>query len=272
MTHPRDVLRGLEQRARRRFGQNFLVDTDLAERIVRCAGVATGDRVVEVGPGLGMLTDALLAAGADLTAVELYRDLAAFLRVRLPGLRLVEADAMKLNWAEVCEGSGWQVVANLPFNVGTPLVAELCRRREIFSRFTVMLQKEVVDRLLADPGTKAYGALTVRVQARAAALRVLSIPPSAFHPPPKVSAAVIRLDLLDEPRFGAAGGRAFDRVVRAAFTARRKKMVNSLAPLYGKEAARLAMASVGLAESVRAERVDVDGFAQLTAALHPGGT
>ena len=269
--HPREVLAGLEQRARRRFGQNFLVDTTLAERIVRCAGVTEGDRVVEVGPGLGMLTEALIGAGAQVTAVELDRDLASYLRVRVPGLRLVEADAMKVRWDEVCEGDGWRVVANLPFNVGTPLVAELVKRRDRFHSLTVMLQKEVVDRLTADAGSKAYGALTVRVRARARARRVLSIPPSAFHPQPKVSAAVVRLDLLDEPRFGAAGGAHFDRVVKAAFSARRKKMVNSLGALYGREEARKAVAAVGLDGGVRAEVVGIEAFAALAAALHPHG-
>jgi len=267
--HPREVLRGLEQRARRRFGQNFLVDGNLARRIVASARLKAGDRVVEVGPGLGMLTDALLETGAEVTAIELDRDLASYLRVRVPSVRLIEGDAMKVNWPELCPGGGWQVVANLPFNVGTPLVAGLMLRRDLFRRLTVMLQHEVVGRLTAEPRTKAYGALTVRVRARCKVRRILEVPSSAFHPQPKVKAAVVRLDLLENPRVGAAGGRAFDRLVRSAFSARRKKLVNSLGPVYGRDAARAAVTGLDLPENVRAEALGVDAFVALAAVLEP---
>lgn len=268
--HPREVLRRLEQRARRRFGQHFLWQRDVVARIVRGARVAPGDRVLEIGPGLGILTEALLSVGVDLTAVELDRDLAAHLRETLPEVRLVEGDALRLDLTEICPGSGWKVVANLPYNVGTPLVAELVRLPGTFASLTVMLQKEVVDRLAARPGTKAYGALTVAVQARAEVRFVLLVPPSAFHPRPKVDSAVVRLTLFDAPDVGPAGPETFDRVVRAAFAQRRKTVANSLAALYDKERALAALEAAGVDPGLRAEVLDVDAFRRLAAALaHP---
>lgn len=266
--HPREVLRGLEQRARRRFGQNFLVEADLAARIVRGAGVQPGDRVIEIGPGLGMLTEELLAAGAAVTAVELDRDLASYLRRRMLPITLVEGDATKVDWAEVAPAPPrWMVVANLPFNVGTVLLMDLVQRRDRFHRVTVMLQKEVVDRVDATPGTKAYGALSVRVAARGTTRQVVRVPAGAFHPPPKVDAAVVRVDLAEDPDFGPAGEAAFDRCVKAAFSQRRKTLANSLAALYGKARAEQALTAAGIDPRTRAERVDVDGFRALAAAL-----
>ena len=216
--HPKQILRELEQRARKRFGQHFLVQRDVVVRMVRGSGVQAGDSVVEIGPGLGILTRALLEAGADLTAVELDRDLAQHLRETMPRVRLVEADALGVNWPELCPGGGWRVVANLPYNVGTPLVMTLLQYPRTFTCLSVMLQREVADRLMALPGSKTYGALSVRAQARARIRPLVQVPPNAFHPPPKVRSSVIRLDLLPEPDFGPAGEATFERVVRGAFS------------------------------------------------------
>ncbi len=268
LPHPREILRGLEQRARRRFGQNFLIDEGMASAIVAGAGVSPGDRVVEIGPGLGMLSERLIAAGAELTAVELDRDMAAYLRRRMLHARLIEADATRVDWAELCPAPPrWQVVANLPFNVGTGLVMDMARMPQIFERLTVMLQKEVVDRILADPGTGAYGAMTVRLRARAQARRVLRVPAGSFHPAPKVDAAVVRIALDEVPDFGPAGAVAFDRCVKAAFSQRRKTLANSLGATYGKARSVAALEAAGIAPSLRAERVEVDGYRALAAAF-----
>jgi len=268
--HPRDILRGLEQRARRRFGQHFLWRRDVVERIVGGARVKDGDRVLEVGPGLGILTEALLRAGAQVTAVEVDRDLAVYVRETFPAVRLVVGDALRMDLDEVCPGSGWKVVSNLPYNVGTPLVLRLVRHPATFDTLTVMLQKEVADRLLGEPGTKAYGALTVQVGARARVRFVTRVPPSAFHPRPKVDSAVVRLELLREPEVGPAGADAFDQVVRAAFSQRRKTIANSLGARYGKTRAVEALAEAGIEASIRAERLDTAAFGRIAALLHPG--
>jgi len=270
--HPKEILARLEQRARRRFGQHFLWRTDLVQRIVMGARVAPGDRVVEVGPGLGILTRALVAAGADLTAVELDRDLAQLIRETIPAVNLVEADAVRVHWAELCPGSGWKVVANLPYNVGTGLVMDWLRIPGTFQSLTVMLQREVVDRLVANPGSKAYGAISVLAQARARCVLVTVVPPSAFHPPPKVDSAVLRLELFPEPTMGASSPVHFERVVRAAFSQRRKTVANSLGALFGKSVALEALAHTGIEPTVRAERLDLAAFTALAAALPPLAT
>ncbi len=268
--HPRELLAQLEQRARKRFGQNFLVDPGMAEAIVRGAQVRPGDRVVEIGPGLGQLTQALLAAGADLTAVELDRDLASWLRSRELGARIVEGDAARVDWEVVCPGTGWSVVANLPFNVGTVLTMQLLQHRHRFTRITVMLQKEVVDRLMSDPGGDAYGSLTVRSRVRARARRVIQVPSEAFHPRPKVDAAVVRLDPYPEPDFGAAGEEGFDRVVTAGFSQRRKTLLNALGAMYGRERTAAALEVAGVAPTLRAEKLDVGAWRAIAAALAVG--
>lgn len=265
--HPRALLRRLEQRARRRFGQHFLWREDVVERIVLGARVQPGDRVLEVGPGLGILTRALLRAGAVVTAIELDRDLVGWLREDLPEVHLVQGDAARVDLHEVCPGGGWKVVANLPYNVGTGLVADWVRLPETFTSLTVMLQKEVVDRLVALPGTKAYGALTVQVGVRARARFVVLVPPSAFHPRPKVQSAVVRVELLPAPDFGTAGPDGFDRVVRAAFAHRRKTLLNSLSSTFERHVVVEALEAAGIDPTVRAERLDVEAFRRLGNAL-----
>jgi 16S rRNA (adenine1518-N6/adenine1519-N6)-dimethyltransferase len=264
---PRVLLRRLEQRARRRFGQHFLTATSMATRMVRGARVIEGDRVLEVGPGLGILTSALEDAGAQITAIELDRDLAAFMREEHPGVRLIEGDALAVDWADAAPGSGWKMVANLPYNVGTHMLMRALRQPERFASVTVMLQLEVVHRLMAEPGTKAYNSLSVEAQVRGAPVFLLKLPPGAFHPPPKVESAVVRFDLFPEPRVGAAGPKAFDRVVRAAFAQRRKMISNSLAATYGKAVAKEALASCGIDPQLRAEVLPPERFGALALAL-----
>lgn len=268
--HPRVLLAGLEQRARRRFGQHFLTDRGVVDRIVRGARIETGDRIVEIGPGLGILTTALVETGAEITAVELDRDLAEHVRNTFPTVRLVEADATKVAWAETCPGSGYKVVANLPYNVGTTVTMQLVRRPETFRSITVMLQLEVVQRLCADPGSKTYGALSVEVQARARPTFLMLIPPDRFYPPPKVESAVVRLELYPEPQTGGVDPTRFDSVVRAAFSQRRKTVANALGASYGRDRVRAALERVGVDGALRAEQLGLDTFRSVAVALFEG--
>jgi len=267
MTHPAKILRELEQRARRRFGQHFLTDPGLVARIVRGARVQPGDKVIEIGPGLGILTEALLDAGAELTAIELDRDLAGYIRGKFADVRLIEADAAAVDWDEVAPGTGWKVVANLPYNVGTKVLMQVLRCPRNFDSATVMLQKEVVNRLMADKGSRTYGALSVEAQVRGMPVFVMSVPPGAFHPPPKVDSAVIRFDIFDEPQTAGVQPSAFDRVVKGGFAQRRKTVLNSLGSRFGKDRARAALDAANIDSQLRAEHLSVDDFRRLACAL-----
>jgi 16S rRNA (adenine1518-N6/adenine1519-N6)-dimethyltransferase len=265
---PRSLLKDLEQRARRRFGQHFLTDEGVVRRMVGGARLNPGDRVVEIGPGLGILTEQLLASDVELTAVELDRDLAAYVRERFPQVRLIEGDAARVDWSEVTPGSGWKVVANLPYNVGTTVVMQIVRQPQTFASVTVMLQLEVVQRLMAEPGSKAFGALSVQAQARARPRFVLKLPPGAFHPPPKVDSAVIHFDVYPVPATGRCPAAHFDKVVRAGFAHRRKTLRNSLASSWGRERADAAITAAGIDPSSRGEQLDLAGYVRLAEADH----
>jgi 16S rRNA (adenine1518-N6/adenine1519-N6)-dimethyltransferase len=273
---PRALLAELERSAQKRFGQHFLARPDIIARIVRLAGVKPGDRVLEIGPGLGVLTEALLAAGAEVVAVEVDRVLAAFLRGRFPTLRLVEADATQVDWGELLGAStppgAWKMVANLPYNVGTPIVMEAAKRPDVFHSLTVMLQAEVVDRMAAGAADEAYGAMSLLLQARAEVRTLFSVPPSAFVPPPKVSSSVVQAVLRAEPAVGPGGVTAFERVVRGAFAQRRKTLRNALGAALGYAEAERILAEAGIAPGERAERVDAKGFCALAEALRRGAT
>ncbi len=267
MSTPREILNRLETRARKRFGQHFLTRDETVDRIVRGARVEPGDRVVEIGPGLGILTRALLRAGAEVTAVELDRDLAAFLREELPQITLVEGDAAKVDWTELVE-PGTKVVANLPYNVGTTVLMQLLRSPADFSRITVMLQKEVVDRLMAAPGNRSYGALTAEAAVWGQPVYVMTVEPGAFHPPPKVRSAVIRFDRFDDaPRTGGVSDAWYRRVVRAAFARRRKTLPNSMSGAFPRQAVVEALQHEGIDPKIRGEALSVEQFKTLACAL-----
>lgn len=265
---PARVLAELERRARKRFGQHFLARPSICDRMARAAGVVAGDRVLEIGPGLGILTESLLAAGGEVLAVEVDVELAERLRTLLPQLRVVVADATRANWAELCPGTGWKLVANLPYNVGTGLVMDLLREAPRFASITAMLQTEVVERMTAEPGTKAYGALTVEVALRGAARAVLAVPPEAFVPPPKVSSLVVQIVPHAAPLTDGLDVVHVERVVRAAFAQRRKTVRNSLAATFGAPAAEAALAGAGIDPGLRAEVLDREAFVALARGLH----
>lgn len=253
-------------RPSRALGQNFLVDPNTAERIVRLAGVGPGDRVVEIGAGLGSLTTALAAAGASVTAVEVDRRLAAVLReeVAPAGVTVVEADATRLDWSSVLPGAGWVLVANLPYNVATPLVVELLEGVPAIERMLVMVQKEVAERLAAQPGSRAYGAVSVKVAYWARAEVVGTVPPTVFVPRPRVDSALVRIDRRAAPAVDPAvvGYARLAEVVTAGFGRRRKMLRGALAGVVGPE----AFGAAGVEPTARAEDLGVEEWGRLAAA------
>lgn len=265
---PRALLRTLEQRARKRFGQHFLARPSVCTRIVRNAGLENGSRALEIGPGLGILTEAMLAAGAEVTAIEIDDDLAERTREVYPDVRLIHADAVRTDLTEVCEGTGWTMCANLPYNVGTMLVMNAARAPQTFRRIVVMLQAEVVHRMAAGPGSKTYGALSVELGVRGRVQPLFGVPPKSFVPPPRVDSTVVRVDLFEAPRTGRTSPDDFDRMVRAAFSQRRKTLPNALAATFGKDRATAALQAVGVDVRARAETVSVEAFVALGEALY----
>ena len=257
-------------RPSRALGQNFLVDPNTAERIVRLAGVGPGDRVVEIGAGLGSLTNALAAAGADVTAVEVDRRLVEVLReeVAATGVRVVEGDATRLDWSSHIPGSGWVLVANLPYNVATPLVVDLLENVPAIVRMLVMVQREVGERLASPPGSRAYGAVSVKVAYWATAAVVGTVPASVFVPRPNVESALVRIDRRPRPAVDprVVGYGRLAEVVTAGFGRRRKMLRGALAGVVAPEACSAA----GVEPTARAEDLDVEAWGRLAAAPAPG--
>ncbi|MBL8482164.1 MAG: 16S rRNA (adenine(1518)-N(6)/adenine(1519)-N(6))-dimethyltransferase RsmA [Rhodocyclaceae bacterium] len=215
-------------RARKRFGQNFLHDRNVIDRIVAAIAPGPDDNMVEIGPGLAALTEPLLARLERLQVVEIDRDLAARLRSRYSPERLCvhEADALRFDFASL--GARLRVVGNLPYNISTPILFHLAACADNLVDMTFMLQKEVVDRIVAPPGTEAYGRLSVMLQYRFECVKLFSVPPGAFHPVPKVTSAIVRLTPRTELPLAAAAHATFGELVRAAFGQRRKTLRNTL--------------------------------------------
>jgi len=250
-------------RRRRALGQNFLVDASVAHRTVEVAGVRAGDRVLEVGPGRGVLTRLLLDAGAEVVAVEIDEGLAASFADHAPEqLSVVRADFLRFDFARL-PASSMSVVANLPYSTGTAIVERLLAEPARFPRIVVMLQKEVAERLAARPGSRSYGSLSVWTALWAEARVVLEVPARAFRPRPKVDSAVVRLDVSPTPRTEVDDPVVFRRVVRAAFAQRRKMLRNTIRVAYG-DAAEGMLARAGIDGRRRAETVSLEEFASLT--------
>jgi 16S rRNA (adenine1518-N6/adenine1519-N6)-dimethyltransferase len=252
---------------RRALGQNFVADPNTVRRIANLAGVGPGDRVVEIGAGLGSLTVALAETGADVTAVEVDRHLVPVLRsvVEPLGVRVVEGDAMSLDWDRVlggdpagARGDRWALVANLPYNVATPLVLDLLAYVPEIDRMLVLVQREVAERLAARPGSKAYGIPSVKVAYWADADVVGRVPPTVFVPQPRVESALVRLRRLAHPPVDADPERLF-RLVEAGFGQRRKMLRRSLASLVEPSAFERA----GVRPEARAEELGLDDWARL---------
>ena len=267
----RDVIRTHELRAKKSFGQNFLLDLNLTARIARAAGDLRDVDVLEIGPGPGGLTRGLLASGARrVLAIEKdARCLPALAEIEsaYPGrLRVIEGDALAVDPLEYLQPPV-RVVANLPYNVGTELLIRWLtppRWPPFWESLTLMFQREVAERIVARPGTKAYGRLALMVQWRADAQIVLTLPPEAFTPAPKVSSAVVHITRLEAPRYPADAA-TLERVIAAGFNQRRKMLRASLRSLDPQIETKLLAANI--APTARAEEVDLARWCALSETL-----
>jgi 16S rRNA (adenine1518-N6/adenine1519-N6)-dimethyltransferase len=248
-------------RARKRFGQNFLADPHYVSRIVDAVDPKPGEHIVEIGPGLAALTTELIARAGRLTAIEIDRDLAARLRAQFATLDLIEADALDFDFATL--GDDMRIVGNLPYNISSPLLFRLVNEADRLRDAHVMLQKEVVARMAASPGTPDYGRLTVMLQAVFRIERLFVVPPGAFRPAPKVESAVARLTPLRDKRPAIADWSIYSRVVAAAFAQRRKTLRNALASVCSVE----QMQRAGIDPALRGEALAVADFVRLANAL-----
>jgi 16S rRNA (adenine1518-N6/adenine1519-N6)-dimethyltransferase len=258
-------------RPSRALGQNFVVDPNTVRRIARLADLRPGDPVIEIGAGLGSLTLALAETGAEVTAVEVDRVVLPVLRsvVEPVGVRVVEGDAMRLDWGALLGARSWTLVANLPYNLATPLVADLLDAQPAIERMLVMVQREVGERIAARPGDAAYGAVSVKVRYWATAAVVGRVPPTVFVPRPNVESVLVDIRRHPAPAVSAAEASADElfALVRTGFGQRRKMLRRSLAGVVDAEAfVRAAVDPAG-----RPEDLDVEAWGRLAAARRRSG-
>lgn len=248
--------------ARKRFGQNFLHDQNVIGRIVAAIDPQPNDRLIEIGPGQGAITRLLGERCGTLDVIEIDRDLAAALREQawMSRITLHEADALTFDLRQVSdEPRSLRLAGNLPYNISTPLLFHMLDHSELFRDMHVMLQKEVVDRMTARPGSKTYGRLSVALAARCEVESLFVIKAGAFRPAPRVQSAFARLTPLAEPLIAAAEAERFDEILRHAFGQRRKQLGNALSPVLSADEIRAA----GIDPQSRAEQLDVAQFVEL---------
>ena len=267
----RYILKTFNIHMSKKLGQNFLIDADIVRGIVDAADIRPGERVLEIGPGIGTLTQGLAEAGAEVTAVELDKKLPAVLAKTLEGyenVRIVQGDILKVNIPEIMGSEPFKVAANLPYYITTPIIMTLLERRLPISRLVTMVQKEVADRMVAEPGTKAYGALSVAVQYYTQPHVELDVPPRSFIPAPEVDSVVIVCDVREKPPVTVADEKLFFRVVRAAFGQRRKTLSNALKGAgFDKELIRTALPAAGIDGTRRGETLSLTEFAAIATAF-----
>lgn len=261
-------------RVKKRLGQNFLVAPEYLMRIVEAAELDPQTAVLEIGPGWGSLTQHLLERAGRVVAVEVDRQLVEILQERFAEeehLRLWAADILKVEMAEVereMEGFSRRcVVANLPYYITTPIVMKLLESPLSFDTMVIMVQKEVAERMLAPPGNKQYGSLSIAVQYRTTGKVVCKVPPHAFYPPPQVDSMVIRLDRREAPPVQVEDEELFFRLVRSSFASRRKTLLNNLLPLipqYSRRDVEQLLCDLSIQPERRAETLSMEEFAVLS--------
>ena len=254
---------------KKRFGQHFLHDPAVIDKIITAARLQPDQRVLEIGPGLGVLTEELLKYAAQVTVMEIDRDLIERLNRRLdPHLVVIEGDVLKLSWPELLREPPYTLVANLPYNISSQILFKLLDHRLYFTRMVLMFQREVAERLMARPGSKDYGILSVLCQLWYDIDKVALVRPGAFNPPPKVDSLVVSFLPLAKPRVDPIDEALFKRLVKAAFTQRRKTLRNSLLAA-GLKAIEIdaALQCAGIDAGCRGETLDLYQFSALASAF-----
>lgn len=270
-----EVLNKYQFMFQKKFGQNFLIDTHVLEKIIQSANITKEDFVLEIGPGIGTMTQYLAEAAREVTAVEIDRNLIPILKDTLSGydnVNVINEDILKVDICRLAQekngGRPIKVVANLPYYITTPIIMGLFESHVPLDSITIMVQKEVADRMQVGPGTKDYGALSLAVQYYAQPYIVANVPPNCFMPRPKVGSAVIRLTRYAQPPVQVDDEKKMFRLVRASFNQRRKTLVNGLNNSQEvhatREAVLAALEQMGLSPTVRGEVLTLEQFAQLS--------
>jgi 16S rRNA (adenine1518-N6/adenine1519-N6)-dimethyltransferase len=257
---------GTQHRARKRFGQNFLTDEAMIRRIVDTIQPAHGELILEIGPGQAAISHPLSASGADLHLLEIDRDLAARLKSRFEpdGLaRVHTGDALKMDFAEIVGNQPFRLVGNLPYNISTPLLFHVLRWQRLIRDMHFMLQQEVVNRMAAEPGSKAWGKLSVMCQYYCEVTPLFAVPPESFTPAPRVQSTFVKLVPHDQPPVRIDDMRAFERLVSQAFSMRRKTLRNSLRGTLSTQ----QIESCGVDPGARPETLGLEQFACLCGRL-----
>lgn len=269
----RAMIKKHDFRIAKKFGQNFLVDEGVLRTIIECSELTKEDCVLEIGPGMGVMTQALCEKAGKVLTVEIDRELIPILKVSLFGydnVKVINEDVLKLDLKKVLEenfgAEKVKVVANLPYYITTPIIMKLLEEDISLKSITIMVQKEVGERLCAAPGGKEYGAITVAVQYRCIPRRILVVPPEAFIPQPEVESMVIRLDSREKPPIELKDEKMYFRVVKASFGQRRKTLLNALASGNlgkTKEELRSILLKHGIDERRRGETLSLEEFADI---------
>ncbi|WP_303104174.1 16S rRNA (adenine(1518)-N(6)/adenine(1519)-N(6))-dimethyltransferase RsmA [uncultured Mitsuokella sp.] len=265
------ILKAFGLRMSKKLGQNFLIDARIVQGIVDAAEIKPGDRVLEIGPGIGTLTQGLAEAGAEVTAVELDKKLPAVLKETLKAydnVTIVPGDILKVNIPEIMGEGPFKVAANLPYYITTPILMTLLERRLPITHMVTMVQKEVAERMTAKPGSRIYGALSVAVQYYTEPEIVLDVLPRSFIPAPEVMSVVVSCRVRRKPAVDVQDEKLFFRVVKAAFGQRRKTLANALRGAgFPKEQVRDALESAGIDPIRRGETLTLAEFGQLADAF-----
>ncbi len=277
LSNPQETIRVIKENNftfRKNYGQNFLIDSHVIDKIIAAAEIDKTTKVLEIGPGIGTLTQYLAEAAESVTAVEIDDKLIPILEKTLAdydNVNVIHGDILKQDIGAIFGGEPFKIVANLPYYITTPIIMNLLESRVPADSITVMIQKEVADRMKAEPGSKDYGALSLAVQYYADPYLAANVPPNCFMPRPNVGSAVIRLKRLEEPFVKVKDERHMFKLIRAAFNQRRKTLANAVKNFeglsYSREEVENALTSLGLDTRVRGEALGLQEFAALSDAL-----
>lgn len=274
LSNPKETIRVIQENNftfRKKFGQNFLIDSHVIEKIIEAAEIDENTEVLEIGPGIGTLTQYLAEAAKTVTAVEIDDKLIPILEKTLAeydNVNIIHGDILKQDISKMYDGRNFKIVANLPYYITTPIIMSLLESRVTAGSITVMIQKEVADRMKAQPGSKDYGALSLAVQYYSEPYLAANVPPNCFMPRPNVGSAVIRLKVLDTPTVSVKDEGLMFKLIRAAFNQRRKTLANAIKNYeglsYSREEIEEALTELGFDVRVRGEALKLEDFAKLS--------